>query len=654
MPPPPFQYSPLSKPDSFRVLHLQPSTDPEAQIHCILEEKCLGDYDHDILSPYTALSYVWGDASNPRLIDVDGQDLAITRNLHDALVYLRNANKVLTVWADAVCIDQRNILERNAQVVEMGRIYSYATHTIIFLDSSSSELDVVLRDLPVIAKNVSETVRTTEPFNSARDSFARIMSRPWFLRVWILQELVLSKDPFVQCGLSRVRWTVFCRYGNILREHERRINKSHYGGEQSAKDASPLSIVADGDWQEVSAPESPISDVYTLLNDMHRTRKNYNDEDSKPSRESNNTLSKLVISRRGYGATDPRDVIYAQLGLVSGSLANTTKLVVDYDKSIAKLYAEMTYFMISEGENTFKLLERRNVTPHHFNLPSWVPDWSKPDRPTPKIQSRTPEARDMIVGSNLVSLQQNMHALVLDVILVAEILQMGAAVGDGLGVPEICPSLHYFEPELNKHDLVHWVYDGIWPRPGLIGKLRDKTYFIDTGFRRMLHAWACSIGLPRKDLLPYDDILDIMKNFGHGPSFPLWYTQGLSERPFLLMALQYGFAKADQYSPLDYAFQAPPVTTDYFCTVKCIYPLDQKEDSYQILTVPETSRVGDIIANIDIWDSKNLVVIRPLKSSGMKREALPPLYEVVGFCHSNADIKGTSKLGEAPDKIALV
>jgi hypothetical protein len=33
-----------------------------------------------------------------------------------------------------------------------------------------------------------------------------ILWRTWFTRVWIYQELVLSKGPWIQCGRKRVRW----------------------------------------------------------------------------------------------------------------------------------------------------------------------------------------------------------------------------------------------------------------------------------------------------------------------------------------------------------------------------------------------------------------------------------------------------------------
>ncbi|KAK3902259.1 heterokaryon incompatibility protein-domain-containing protein [Staphylotrichum tortipilum] len=84
---------------------------------------------------YIALSYVWGDLtptntiplSHPRnnptntVLAAEGT-LGITASLSTALLTLRHATLPTAVWADAVCIDQGNIPERNAQVRLMGRI----------------------------------------------------------------------------------------------------------------------------------------------------------------------------------------------------------------------------------------------------------------------------------------------------------------------------------------------------------------------------------------------------------------------------------------------------------------------------------------------------------------------------------------------------
>lgn len=97
----------------------------------------------------------------------------------------------------------------------MGGIYSTARHTIIFLGLSSKETDFVLhhcQDEEFSASSPPEL--QTEYGNKSFELLAEdyILSNKWFTRIWILQELVLSVDPWLQCGLSRVRWDRFCSY----------------------------------------------------------------------------------------------------------------------------------------------------------------------------------------------------------------------------------------------------------------------------------------------------------------------------------------------------------------------------------------------------------------------------------------------------------
>lgn len=38
-----------------------------------------------------------------------------------------------------------------------------------------------------------------------------VLSRPWFRRVWVFQEVVVSKRPLVQCGWRKTTWDSFCK-----------------------------------------------------------------------------------------------------------------------------------------------------------------------------------------------------------------------------------------------------------------------------------------------------------------------------------------------------------------------------------------------------------------------------------------------------------
>jgi hypothetical protein len=84
-------------------------------LHCELEYSSL---DHNPI--YEALSYTWGDASIKLSILCGNNPFPVTSNLHEALLRLRSEKEARKVWIDAICINQDDIAERNAQVALMG------------------------------------------------------------------------------------------------------------------------------------------------------------------------------------------------------------------------------------------------------------------------------------------------------------------------------------------------------------------------------------------------------------------------------------------------------------------------------------------------------------------------------------------------------
>ena len=100
-------YSGLDGEEQIRVLYLLlgPST---SDIHIRLQTVELSTVN---TPQYEALSYVWGSKEDPANIAVtDGTDhapraLSITRNLAEALPYLRDTNETRTLWINAICID---------------------------------------------------------------------------------------------------------------------------------------------------------------------------------------------------------------------------------------------------------------------------------------------------------------------------------------------------------------------------------------------------------------------------------------------------------------------------------------------------------------------------------------------------------------------
>lgn len=124
-----------------RVFILQPATDRDAPLMGTLENymitfKVVNKYKFRrqvLTADYEALSYVWGSPAGSRPITVDGQSLPITNNCEEALRHLRLPAKARRLWVDAICINQKKVLEKNDQVKLMGDIYRAAKQTIVWL-----------------------------------------------------------------------------------------------------------------------------------------------------------------------------------------------------------------------------------------------------------------------------------------------------------------------------------------------------------------------------------------------------------------------------------------------------------------------------------------------------------------------------------------
>jgi hypothetical protein len=129
-----YKYELLQTSRHIRLLQLAPGRG-DAPLRCSLLQ-----VDADGEQPYEAISYAWGNGRNKRYIHCDGKHIVITRNLFDALWYFRHPDHTRSLWADAACIDQQNIEERNAQVQLMASIYSKASTVLLWLGKVESDV----------------------------------------------------------------------------------------------------------------------------------------------------------------------------------------------------------------------------------------------------------------------------------------------------------------------------------------------------------------------------------------------------------------------------------------------------------------------------------------------------------------------------------
>ena len=94
-----YEQLPVNKSQT-RVLRLHSHSSNEALVSCSLEVITL---DPEPSRAYTALSYVWGDASVTEDIAVNGVSFAVTSNLASALRQIWKSYGEVLLWADAIC-----------------------------------------------------------------------------------------------------------------------------------------------------------------------------------------------------------------------------------------------------------------------------------------------------------------------------------------------------------------------------------------------------------------------------------------------------------------------------------------------------------------------------------------------------------------------
>ena len=103
---------------------------------------------------YIALSYEWGSALDPHWIEVDGSRFQIRSNLLNILTEcVRRKHIDRSFFIDAVCIDQSNSGERNAQVRLMSRIYRESLETSVWLNANVPYMEGLLNFLTYLQDN---------------------------------------------------------------------------------------------------------------------------------------------------------------------------------------------------------------------------------------------------------------------------------------------------------------------------------------------------------------------------------------------------------------------------------------------------------------------------------------------------------------------
>lgn len=195
--------SPLYDVDSYRLMHLQPG---QLGDRILVQLETIASSKKQRAPDYEALSYTWGDATLQQEIfcgDHSAGDpcaLKVTTNCYNALQSLRYPDRPRLLWIDAICIDQTNIEERNAQVKMMGAIFACAREVVVYLGESADDSDTVIawyKNNFEVPDYPRKDIAVSKPSSDAQTALAR---RPWFTRPWILQEAANARSATIMWG----------------------------------------------------------------------------------------------------------------------------------------------------------------------------------------------------------------------------------------------------------------------------------------------------------------------------------------------------------------------------------------------------------------------------------------------------------------------
>ena len=179
-----YRYSSLSPGDgSIRLLRLKPNRDETAVIECELLDYALESGKGTHL--YEALSYVWGNPDKTVPILIGEHCFKVTKNLHAALLRLRNHYFERIIWVDAVCINQADDQEKARQIQNMVKIYGQASRVIIWLGEGTDDSDQAFEDI----RNAAEDEVTDASAEANQEAILKLLERPWFRRIWVREPI---------------------------------------------------------------------------------------------------------------------------------------------------------------------------------------------------------------------------------------------------------------------------------------------------------------------------------------------------------------------------------------------------------------------------------------------------------------------------------
>lgn len=379
-----YEYTPLAWRRQIRLLRLHPAASPDdPELSIDLLPVLL-----DAAPPFEALSYAWGDSLPKYEILCSSHRAEIGPSLYSALFHLRQLklpSQSSWIWADAICINQSDIKEREAQVRMMSDIYSRASLTVIWLGEEDDHIAHAFDWLvafetsrkPLMGSRTiagpidpvqSQALRAelyennhSKPRNILRTVFGDqltqdkafediwvLLRRPWFMRKWVIQEVVKSTRLVFVAGERSMdhaylnSWFQFLQLSPFSKQE---FHLSYPGG-------------LDLNTQDDTNAHSVYARGAILSRDDFRWGL---------------PLSHLLAITAMFKCSEPHDQIIALLGIAAE--CSEFEDLVDYGISPDDLYRRLTCAHLNNGLNLRVLWSTHSMVPvDRRRKSSWIPN----------------------------------------------------------------------------------------------------------------------------------------------------------------------------------------------------------------------------------------------------------------------------------------
>jgi hypothetical protein len=327
---------------------------------------------------YIAISYTWGPSTNEEekkgvssarshRIICNGYSISVTENLYN---FLNRATDhpwldSCHMWIDIICINQSDLLERTSQVKLMATIYSSANTVVAWLGEEDEHIEQSFGLIKALGRHDIEVIKRITPRNFDKEeilaplspcgnvshwnSLAKFFQRRYFSRVWIIQEMTLATNRLAVSGRHTCSWDDIVIVSHLL-----------------TVTSWTRWLCTGGKLAAVNSHQSNHT-IPNLIESIRRTR----------AADERKILLYSLIRARRFMASNPRDKVYALLGIAGCSVLEKAKLAPIYDIAVADTYTNAASQVLEDSEDLLLLAHAEgNVFQQVVGLPSWVPDWS--------------------------------------------------------------------------------------------------------------------------------------------------------------------------------------------------------------------------------------------------------------------------------------